>query len=91
MPKPSAYKNELTLRNAWLGRGSPLWPLTLLALVMLLSACQTQPTLPCVEPKVPTAPVLQQPLPKESYSASAHRDFNKWQQTLTDTPPTSKP
>lgn len=91
MLKQSAYKNELTLRNAWLGRGSPLWPLTLLALVMLLSACHTLPTTPCVEPKVPTQPALQQPLPKESYSASAQRDFNKWQQTLTDTPQMSKP
>ena len=89
--KHSAYRRQKTKRSAWLLPDSPLWPVMLLLAVMLLAGCHTQPVKPCVEPAIPTVPVLQQPLPKETYSASVLRDLSKWQKMLTDTPQTSKP
>lgn len=91
MRKPSDFKTEKMLLSAWLGRGSPLWPLMLLGLVMLLSGCHTLPKEPCLPPSLPTPPALQKPMPSQTYSASVASDFVRWEKRLTDTPPMSKP
>lgn len=40
----------------------------LMGLVLLLSACTTQPQQPCETPQFPTQPALSEPLPLETYS-----------------------
>lgn len=91
MTQPSSYKQAKTRLSDWLQSDSPLWQMTLLVLVMLLSGCTVPPIVPCVAPAIPTVPVLQQPLPKETYSISVQRDLSKWEQRLTLTPQMSKP
>lgn len=89
--KHSAFRRLKTKRNAWLRFDSPLWPVILLLIVMLLAGCHTQPTNPCVEPAVPTKPASLQPIPNETYSLSVQRDLSRWEQRLTVTPAMSKP
>jgi hypothetical protein len=56
----------------------------LLLIVMLLAGCHTQPTVPCVQPVIPTPPVSQLQQPAQTYSSSAAQDIQTWQQRLTD-------
>lgn len=91
MQKRSDFKTEKMLLSAWLGRGSPLWPLMLLGFVMLLSGCHALPKGPCLPPEIPMPPVLQKQMPSQTYSASVESDFKRWERRLTDMPPMSKP
>lgn len=65
--------------------------LTLLALGALLTGCAQLPTVPCRLPEPVTMPVLSQPLPPVSYSISAGQSIKRWEKSLTDMFPTSKP
>jgi len=90
MPKPSDSNDKLTMRSAWLGPGSPIWPVILLPIVMLLAGCETQPTVPCVTPKVPTMPVDPEPPRSSTFSDDVQASLQTWRQLLTASPATSK-
>ena len=65
--------------------------LMLLAVVMLLGGCHTLPTKPCPEHKLPTPPVLSQPLPPVSYLLQSQQSDENSRKKLTGTLMTSKP
>lgn len=60
--------------------------MTLLALVLLLSACTTPQPQPCEMQQFPTQPVLSEPVPSESYSEQWRRLAEAWRKKLTVTP-----
>ena len=64
---------------------------TLLALVLLLSACHTLPSKPCEMPPLPTPPALSEPLPSQTYSSRVRSDIEAWEKRVTGTSMTSKP
>ena len=68
-----------------------LFGATLIALVLLLSACHTLPTKPCPEHKLPTPPALSLQAPKASYSISARTNIEAWRKMLTEQSQTGKP
>ena len=82
--RPSAYRRLLTKLQKRQLNGRVLLLVTLLLIVALSGCCQVPQTVPSVAPTIPTQPVLQQPLPKETYSSSVQQDLSKWQQRLTD-------
>jgi hypothetical protein len=57
----------------------------LMGLVLLLSACTTQPQQPCAMQPFPTQPALSEPLPLESYSEQWRKLAEAWQKKLTGT------
>ena len=61
----------------------------LMPLVLSLIGCATtsQPPL-AVCPANPPPPALSEPMPQETYSASAQRLISTWRQSLTATPAT---
>ena len=70
---------------------SAIFAMTLLALVLLLSACTTQPQQPCETPQFPTQPALSEPLPLVTYSKRVQNDTETWAKRVTGTSATSKP
>lgn len=82
--RPSAYRRAKMKLNEKPRYGSLLLAGTLLLAVTLLSGCQTQPTVPCVAPAIPTAPVSQMQTPSRSYSADVLEHFKTWEKLLTD-------
>jgi heme A synthase len=71
--------------------GLLLLGVTLLALVLLLSACTTQPQQPCETQPLPTRPALSEPLPLETYSSRVRSNTEVWAKRVTGTSATSKP
>ena len=63
---------------------------TLIALVLLLSACHTLPSRPCEMPPLPTPPALSQPMPPVSYLLQSQQSDENSQKKLTGTSMTSK-
>ena len=64
---------------------SAIFAMTLLALVLLLSACTTQPQQPCETPQFPTQPALSEPLPSVTYSEQWRLLAEAWRKKLTGT------
>jgi hypothetical protein len=88
---PLLRVSEMSQRRRTLRRcGYVIFVLLLIAVELLLSACQTQPTVQCEVQKPVTMPALSQPLPSESYSISAATAIEAWRKLLIDTPATSK-
>ena len=81
--KPSAYRRLKMKLSKQQRFGSPLWPVILLLIVMLLAGCQTQPIQPCVQPTIPTAPASSLQQPQQTYSSSVQDDLSKWEKRLT--------
>jgi ABC-type phosphate transport system substrate-binding protein len=69
--------------------GLLLLGVTLLALVLLLSACTTQPQQPCEMQPLPMRPALSEPLPSVSYSSKVQSDTEAWAKRVTGTSQTS--
>lgn len=65
---------------------SAISAMTLLALVLLLSACTTQPQQPCETPQFPMPPALSEPLPLATYSEQWRKLAEAWRKKLTVTP-----
>lgn len=66
-------------------RQSRLWPLPVLLLALLTSACSTPvKILPADSMQLPGKPPLLQPAPQRSYWESAQDDIEKWHLRLTD-------
>lgn len=63
----------------------------LTAVVLLLSACTTQPQQPCERLMPITLPALSEPLPSVNYSLQAQTNIETWQKKLGATSLTSKP
>ena len=61
--------------------------LTLLAASLIGCATTSQPPV-AVCPANPPPPALSEPMPQETYSASAQRLISIWRQSLTGTPQT---
>ena len=75
-----------------LRREKPSCALMLLPLVVLLTACgATLPKSAASCPALPPAPAVSEPIPSQTYSASAQRDIQIWRERLTGTPLMSKP
>ena len=85
----SSLKRMLLIKR--LEFAQTLLHLMLLALVLLLSACQTQPIAPCVTPKLPAMPVSPEPQRSQTFSKDVQDSFSTWQQRLTESQATSKP
>ena len=63
--------------------------LMLIALALSLIGCATSSPPPvAVCPANPPPPALSEPMPQETYSASAQRLISIWRQSLTGTPQT---
>lgn len=101
-PKPSRHNASsafwrLAERRLWWPRRMPppdaclVCAVMLMALVLLLSACQTLPPKPCEKPAPATMPALSEPMPSVTYSLSAASDTRRWLKRVTDTSATSKP
>ena len=61
----------------------------LMPLVLSLTGCATPPAPPvAVCPANPPPPALSEPMPRETYSASAQQRIQTWRQSLTGTPAT---
>lgn len=67
---------------------SVICAMMLLALVLLLSGCQTPPTQQCETQPLPTEPALSEPVPSVSYSEQWRKLAQEWQKRLTFTRPT---
>jgi hypothetical protein len=66
-----------------------LHALMLTALAASLIGCATPPAPPvAVCPANPPPPALSEPMPRETYSASAQQRIQTWRQSLTGTPAT---
>lgn len=74
------------LRLAWL-----LCAVTLMALALLCSGCQTQQSRPCEVQKLPMPPALSEPIPLVSYSEQWRMLAESSRLKLISTPATSKP
>ena len=61
----------------------------LTALALSLTGCATTSAPPvAVCPANPPPPALSEPMPRETYSASAQQRIQSWRQSLTGTPAT---
>lgn len=60
----------------------------LMALVLPLSGCQTQPIQPCEPPKIPKPPALSQQIPSETYSEQWRKLAEQSRLKLIGTPRT---
>lgn len=65
---------------------SAISAMTLLALVLLLSACTTQPQQPCEMPQFPMRPALSEQLPLVTYSEQWRLLVEQSRKKLTGTP-----
>lgn len=66
-----------------------LLPVTILLLLALsLTSCAAPSPSLQDAPVLPPAPALSEPIPSETYSASAQRLIKSWLEKLTGTPPT---
>ena len=73
-----------------LPKPAPKLPAVMLTLLVLsLTGCATTSQPPvAVCPANPPPPALSEPMPQETYSASAQRLISTWRQSLTGTPQT---
>jgi hypothetical protein len=87
--------NASKVRSSWhkmlLLNAAVILMLCVVIAMLLLVGCATQQQVPCEPLASPLGPALLTPLPPVSYSISAQRDIQTWQQRLTGTPATSKP
>ncbi len=66
--------------------------LMLITLVLSSTGCATTSApVPCPPVAMPAPPPISEPLPSQSYSASAQELIQAWRARLTDTPMTSAP
>lgn len=79
--------------HRWLRMRAPRWRAgMLMGLALSLSGCATPPApVQPVCPVNPPAPALSEPLPQQTYSASAQRAIRSWRERLTGTPTTPAP